>query len=288
MSIKYFKISIPTDQGYFGQKCPSDTCGRYFKISADKVGEVLYCPYCGTEIKDKELYTPEQEKYIKDEATRVVTDYAIDEFQKMLANAFRGNKYIEYTKTPKRSHSFRTKSIKEQKVDSEINCPVCDTNFQVYGIFGYCPICRTENIMIYDANLKIIRKEVQSAKDQHRALRHAYNDLVSTFEFACTSISRKHGLSDINFQNIPDTRQHFKNSHLKIDIIKGLMDKEYLLLRQVFQKRHLNEHNKGVINEKYKKLIPQDRSKLGSKVSLSLSEFEDAAQILRKVIENII
>jgi len=288
MSIKYFKISIPTDQGYFGQLCPSTTCGKYFKISVDQVGELLYCPYCGTEIKDKELYTPEQKKYIKDEATKVVTDYAIDEFQKMLANAFRGNKNIKYTKTPRRSQSFRTKSIKEQKVDSEINCPDCNTNFQVYGIFGFCPLCRTENIMIYDANLNIIRKEIQSARDQHRALRHAYNDLVSTFEFTCSNISRKYGLPDINFQNIADTRQHFKNSHLQIDIIKGLTDREYLMLRKVFQKRHLNEHNKGIINDKYKKHIPQDRSKLGSKVSLSLSEFEDAAQILRKVIENLI
>ncbi len=288
MSTKYFKITLPTDQGYFGQKCPFNSCGKYFKISDDKVGAVLYCPYCGTEVKEKELYTPEQEKYIQNEAIRVSTEDVVDEMQKMLKRVFKGSNDVKFTSTKINWDSFKTRSIKEQKVDSEINCPDCNTDFQVYGIFGYCPLCRTENIMIYDANLTIIRNEIQSAKDQHRALRHAYDDLVSTFEFTCSSISKKHGLSDINFQNIADSRKHFKNSHLKIDIITSLTDKEYLILRRVFQKRHVSKHNKGIINDKYVRLIPQDRKLLGKKVTLSLEEFEDAAQVLRKVIETLI
>jgi len=287
MAIKKFTISIPTDKGFFGQICPSKTCGKYFKIYEAQVGEILFCPYCGTELKDKELYTPEQKKYIEDEAARVATDYAIDEFQKMLTNTFRGNKYIKVTKSPKKP-IYRTSTIKEQQVDSEIDCPDCNIRFQVYGIFGYCPICRTENIMIYDANLSIIRNEVHSSKSQSRALRHAYNDLISTFEPFCRNISRKNGLSDINFQNISDTRKHFKDSFLKIDILDGLTETEKLTLRRVFQKRHMNEHNKGIINEKYVKHIPQDHKLLGTKATLSLAEFENAAQILRKVIEKLI
>lgn len=287
MSIKYFKISIPTNEGYFGQKCPSKSCSKYFKISADKIGEVLYCPYCGTEVKDKELYTEEQERYIRDEAIKVSTEHAINEIQEIFRNAFRGSKHIKYKS--KKPHLTRTKPIKEEKVDSEIICPDCGTAFQVYGIFGYCPICRSENIMIYEANLTIIKNEISNAKDKHRALRYAYNDLVSTFEFTCEKISRKHGLStDVNFQNLTDTRKHFKNSHLKVDIINGILDAEYLILRRVFQKKHLNQHNRGFVNEKYVRLIPQDRKLLGQKVTLSLEEFETASQVLRKVISNLI
>jgi hypothetical protein len=287
MSIKYFTIKLPTDEGFFGQKCPEETCGKYFKVHQDHIGEILYCPYCGTELKDKELFTAEQQKYIEKEAERVITDYAAKEFDKMLSNAFRGNKYITVTSSSQRP-VFRTSSIKEHKVDSEIECPDCHTRFQVYGIFGYCPNCHTENILIYDANLQIIRNEVLSSSDQYRALRHAYDDLVSTFETFCSHVSQKNGLPESKFQNIFETRKYFKDSVLKIDILNGLSDQEILTLRRVFQKRHVNIHDKGIINKKYVQFIPEDQKLLGSKVSLTLEEFENAAQALKTVILNLI
>lgn len=286
--MKYFNISIPTDHGYFGQICPSEKCGKYFKIDANLVNKVVYCPYCGVEVHDADLKTPEQERYINDEAKRVITDYALDEIDKMFANAFRGNQSIKYTSSRKNIRLKRSKSLIEKKVDSEITCPDCSSSFQVYGIFGYCPICRSESLMIYDANISIIRNEIAEAKDQNRALRRAYYDLVSTFEDICKKISNRHGLSNTNFQNISDTRQHFLKSPLKIDITAGLNDKERLTLRRVFQKRHVYDHNHGVINEKYIKLIPEDQKLIGEKAPLSLQEFEEAVQVQKKIIDTLI
>lgn len=287
MPLKHFTISLPTDQGFFGRKCPDETCGKYFKVHQDHIGEILFCPYCGTELKGKELFTQEQTKYINKEAERVITDYAAKEFEKMLSDAFKGNKYVKFTPSPQR-HVFKTSSIKEKKVDTEIECPDCHTRFQVYGIFGYCPNCHTENIMIYDANLQIIRNEVLSSSNQYRVLRHAYDDLVSTFDTFCSHISQKNGLPESKFQNIFETRRYFKDSVLQIDILNGLSDQEILTLRRVFQKRHVNIHDKGIINEKYIQFIPEDQKLLGLKVTLTLEEFENAAVVLKKVILNLI
>lgn len=286
---KTFTISIPTDQGFLGQICPSKECGKYFKIHDDHFGKIIYCPYCGSELKDADLFTPEQQKYFETKAKDIAVDYMIDEIDKMFSSAFRGSKYIKYTKSPKKRTHSAPRTIKEQKVDSEISCPDCGTKFQVFGIFGYCPICRSENIMIYEANLGIIKSRIQSVEDQQRELRYAYNDLVSTFEYSCKRISKKHGLStDVNFQNLADTRKHFKNSPLSIDFNNSISDAEYLILRRVFEKKHVNQHNRGIINDKYVRLIPQDRKLLGQKAILSLEEFEDAVKILRKVIGSLI
>ena len=85
-----------------------------------------------------------------------------------------------------------------------------------------------------------------------------------------------------------DGSKHFKRSKLKIDILNGLTDNEILTLRRIFQERHVNKHNKGIINEIYTKLIPEDNKLLGSKATLSMEEFENAATILTKVVQNMI
>ena len=55
--MKSFEISIPTDQGFFGRICPSESCGKYFKVKADLVRNLLYCPYCGVDVEKTSLLT---------------------------------------------------------------------------------------------------------------------------------------------------------------------------------------------------------------------------------------
>jgi hypothetical protein len=85
---------------------------------------------------------------------------------------------IKFTHTP---IHYKAKPVvaryKEREVDSELTCPECGVIFQVFGIFGFCPGCRSENQAIYAANLAIVRQEIASAPDGDRALRHAYSDL---------------------------------------------------------------------------------------------------------------
>ena len=88
---KTFKISIPTDNdGFVGRACDAPSCKQYFKVYVPDHGDQLSCPYYGVEFSRDSLFTSSQLRYAKEAAIEEARVYAIEEFQKMLKNAFRG------------------------------------------------------------------------------------------------------------------------------------------------------------------------------------------------------
>lgn len=247
----------------------------------------MYCPYCGQNFPNDKFWTTEQASYVKafiDNKVEEIADDFIDKLARDFDDSFRGNDFISVTHS--RTPRFRrtvTPFYKERKVDSELICPDCNTVFQVFGIFGYCPGCGSENMLVYDANLSVIKHELANSQDKQRALRHVYSDLVATFESFCQKLAKSVTPKTTRFQSLSETRRFFKE-HLNVDILDGLSDNEHLLLRRFFQKRHVNEHAGGIINENYVAKIPQDKKLLNTKVQMSLEEFETAALLLRQIL----
>lgn len=288
-----FEVSVPTDNGFIGRSCKNASCGKYFKVMADDIRDNMYCPYCGQQFTREELWTPEQEAHFRRAAQEQAKALIYGEIDKMfgkLARQSRSNKNFRIEHRPIRYQAKRIVAGYEEKpVDSELLCSKCKFAFQVYGIFGYCPGCGSENLRIYDANLEIIKQEVHTSPNQHRALRHAYTDLVSTFESVAAGRARATGLptDEINFQNLYETRKFFKKATQK-DIFVGSDDREIRGLLRVFLKRHVYEHSGGIIGERYIRLMPEDKLLLGQKAELSIDEFEAAADTLRKVLDRIV
>lgn len=285
-----FQVSVPADDGFIGRLCKAPDCGRYFKIRVDSMREEMFCPYCGTCFSKEELETDEQRRYFTEAAVEEAKKYMHDELDKMfgrIAQQYRGSKHVRFEHKP--TH-YRKKAVRpryqELQVDSELTCSECGFLFQVFGIFGYCPGCRSENLWIYDANFAIIEQEVSLSPDPQRALRHAYSDLVSTFEFFCQSKARSVTTETARFQILFNARRFFRK-HLAIDIFDNLSNDDVLTLRRVFQKRHLYEHNRGVINEKYTRMIPEDTKLMGKQAELSIDELECAAEALRHALDNL-
>jgi Zn finger protein HypA/HybF involved in hydrogenase expression len=184
---KTFLISVPTDEdGFVGRACDAAGCKQYFKILVPDHKDELHCPYCGQSFDRNSLRTREQIDHIQRAAIEEAHVYAITEFQKALKNTIQGSKSITYKPGPPPRKRTILPRYSERKVDTELQCAECNTRFQVYGIFGYCPACGCENLQIYDANWAIIKRDLANVKDEHRQLRHAYGDLVSTFEVFCT------------------------------------------------------------------------------------------------------
>ena len=289
-NIIHFKISVPTDQGFLGRECNGPDCKRYFKVHSDSLRPEMFCPYCGVQFPNDKLWTDDQNKYITEVAKEKAIELAHREIQKALSELAResaGNKFVKFTHAPS---PYRAKEVhpryRERQVDSELACPTCGAHFQVFGIFGYCPGCRSENLLIYDANLEIIKQEVASSQDPHRALRHAYSDLVSAFESFCSSQARFVTTETTHFQMLFATRKFFKNQ-LGIDVLDGLNNEGLLALRRVFQKRHAYEHCHGIVEQKYVRMIPEDAHLLNHKADLSLEEFVRASQAMRHVLDNL-
>lgn len=250
----------------------------------------MHCPYCDSKFPNSELHTHAQTEYLQAAAKEKALEYAHAEINKMLgdlAKNFKGNKFVQLKHTPVQ---YLAKTVlptySEPEVDTELCCPECGFRFQVFGIFGFCPGCSTENMLIYDANISIIRAEISSASDKNRALRHAYGDLVSSFEHFCLSKAGSNIDDKTSFQDIFEARRFFKKDK-GLDILDSLAPEESLCIRRVFQKRHAYQHSAGEITDKYVKKIPEDAALLERQAELSEVEFEDGARVLRTILGNL-
>jgi uncharacterized Zn-finger protein len=289
MSTVSFTITFPSEAGFIGRQCSSASCGRYFKVHENSLREEMYCPYCGQRFHRDDLFTNDQLKHAEEQGVELAKEYMYGEIDKMFARMsgrFRSGS-VRMTHTPIR---YRAKPVtaayREKAVDSELSCPDCSALFQVFGVFGYCPGCRSENQAVYDANLSILRRELAAATDQGRALRHAYSDLVSSFEYFCLGRASEE-FRKIQFQDLFEARRAFKEQR-GVDILSRLSAGEVLTLRRVFQKRHAHIHNRGIIGERYVRKVPEDAKLLGQPAQLSLEEFEAGAKALRSVIDRIV
>ena len=286
-----FTVSLPTDEGYIGRECNNAKCGRYFRVHSDDLKDHICCPYCGEEGGKGDFLTADQWQHAKNVAKEKATKYAHDQLNQMLQRTFGGSRGNSLVKFTVRTSLYRERTIRpryrERKVDSQLLLVTSAARFQVDGIFGFCPHCKGEHIRIYDVDLAIIRQEVDRAPDTQRALRHAYGDLVSTFELICKRRALKITSEPGRFQNLVETRRFFVEQCGK-DVIDDLTDSEWLDLRHVFQKRHLYTHGTEFIDERYVAVVPEDRDLLGKEPTLSMCEFEQAARVVRKIIDLIV
>ena len=286
-----FSLTVPTDNGFIGRSCGNPGCGKYFKIKVDTAQERMFCPYCGFQFSRDELMTREQEAHFRAAAEEQVKELFLGEMDKMfadLARKNRGNKFLRIEHKPQRYKARPiTPHYQEHPVDSELTCGRCHFTFQVFGIFGYCPGCRSENLRIYDANFAIIKREIASSNNKQRALRHAYGDLVSTFEQVTAARARAITQERTRFQDLYETRKFFKEQTNR-DIFAQIEEVRIRQLQRVFLKRHVYEHNNGIISERFVQKMPEDKPLLGQKAVLSLEELEEAAVTLKQVLDNVV
>jgi len=286
MSELRFSVSLPTDEGFLGRECNNPQCSRYFRVHMDSIADEMLCPYCAQRFASNDLFTKDQADFLSEAAAEKAMEYAADEVRRMFERATQGNEYVTFKPGP----SHRAKTIQprytEREVDSEIVCPDCGSRFQVDGIFAHCIRCGVANMAVFDANLEVISREVAAASDPQRALRHAYNDLVSMFESICGSrpsaLSEGHG----SFQDPYEARRFFRK-HAKIDLLADLDDQQELAVRRVFHKRHAWQHSRGVITDRYVRRVPEDRELKGSQACLSMAEFESAVAAVRLMLDTL-
>jgi len=290
MSQITFTVSIPTDEGFVGRECNQRDCMRYFRVHSDCIKARMHCPYCGTLTSNDYLHTKAQVRHLERKSKEKALEHMHGEIDKMFGNfarELRGNSFIKFEHKPTR---YRAKRIlptyREHKVDTELLCPECSFLFQVFGIFGFCPGCGTENMLVYDANLTILRREIEQSENPRRALRHAYGDLVSTFQTFCSQKAIQLEGEKPSFQELFPTRKYFKQCS-GVDILEELTDPDLLTIRRLFQKRHVCQHAAGKITELYVKKMPEDRELLGQDVPLSLEEFEAGARVLRLILDRL-
>lgn len=303
---------ISDSKGYLDRECPNDNCKQTFKVSMEDwkekfSDEAVYCPVCGHKAKSDKWWTQNQ----LDEIQNIVKSYAfsyiqkeLDKSFKNLENAQRNNKFFRISFKPGKKISFVNNPIGQSpEWEQDIQCPSCKARFSIIGTPYFCPCCG-KNIIekTFDDSMENIIKMIDSLDELKKFFLESYGedrsesmcrsilegtlgDIVSAFQtFAKTvfaSLSEKKVRSN-DFQMIQKGSDLFKEA-CGFGYDSFLAQKEINSLIIAFQKRHLFEHNEGIVDEDYLKKSGDTTYKLNERIILNKKEVIETIHTINKL-----
>jgi len=272
-----YSISIPKDKsGYTHRACA--VCRYRFGIKGETLPDKVYCSYCGEKSLVDDCNTEEQIEYAIEEAKNQIFQNVQKEFQGMMKKTFSGSKNVSFK--PGRISKTYVFPPQQSQIPNEAICSSCEGDYIIFGIASTCPYCGQDDIKLMDANLSIIEKEINN----NRALRQVYNDLVIAFQNECQFFAGK--VKGVNFQNINVAEKHFREKH-SIEMLDNVSQESLKDMRTAFEKRHVEQHSRGVYDEKYVANLQEDTSLIGRKVEYSKEELLSALKAFVTISDNL-
>ena len=209
----------------------------------------------------------------------IAASYAMSMITKVLDKAFgklarstRNNKFLKITYKPSRKITFQNNPIgQSEEWETDITCEKCGTRYSVIGSAYFCPCCgHNSAVSAFNESTDSIEKMLKSLPEMKQLLTESYGrdkaetmcrgllesslgDIVSAFQkFASCHYDKLTGeISRVNdFQIIEKGSQLFKDAAGK-GYEEWLSDQELHDMNMLFQRRHLIEHNNGMVDQKY-------------------------------------
>lgn len=296
-------IPIPMDKdGFVGRECPQENCEGYFKVKPGTglTGNELpcHCPYCGHTGAQNSFWTKEQIKYAKSVALRRITDAVREDL-----------KSLEFEVKPKGPFGIGMamklqpgapvpiRYYREKALETHVMCTECSLEYAVFGVFAFCPDCRTHNsLQILQKNLDLVSKQLALAEKQSDVdlRRHLVEDglenCVSAFDgFARECCRIRAGTSadptkceNLSFQNLHRACMRL-NDLFGIDLRGNIAAEDWNVLHIGFMRRHLLEHRAGVVDQQYIKETGEAASLLGRRVPVTPPAVEALVSAVEKL-----
>lgn len=285
-----FQISIPTDaNGYLGRECLE--CKRYFKLKPGTglPTQYCHCPYCKYEGDANTFWTQDQFDYAQSVGTKIayeklvspMLDKLINSFKKLESSTKGGFLQIKVN-TTRTKPFFPIKYYNESELETLLTCDNCLLEFAIYGVFSRCPDCSQLNAFsIFKKSIEVCEKQIelfshfQQDEDVKLAnLRFILTNAISSFDALGKELRKKivgkfPDKPKNLFQNI-DELDKVLLQNFGIDIKTKLSD--FSSLRQMFQVRHIFEHNMGVVDNDFIKKVPNLNHLVDRKYPLTLNE----------------
>ncbi|MBK8788179.1 MAG: hypothetical protein IPN43_17235 [Chitinophagaceae bacterium] len=292
MSTHTFQISIPKDDdGFVGRECLE--CKRYFKL---KPGTGLptqhcHCPYCEYEGDQNTFWTQDQLDYAQSVGKQIAYEKLVEPLLDDLTKSFkklesstRGGFLQIKVNTTRTKPFFPIKYYNESELETLLTCDNCKLEFAIYGVFSRCPDCSQLNAFsIFQKSIEVCKKQIDlfnqfpHDKDVELAnLKFILSNAISSFDGLGKELRKKlvgqfPDKPKNLFQNI-DELEKVLLQNFSLDIKTQLSD--YSFLRQMFQVRHVFEHNMGVVDADFIRKVPSINHLVDRKYPLTLNEVQ--------------
>lgn len=311
-------ITLHSDgNGFFDRECPNEDCLYTFKILMkdweEKVSdEEVHCPMCGYVDTSDKWWTQDQLEKMKEIATSWAMNYMQGELNKSfqsLARSTRNNKYLKITYKAGKKISFINNPIgQREEWETEICCEKCGTHYSVIGSAYFCPCCGYNSaVNSYNDSLDSIKKMLDSLQEMKAMLTDKYNadsaetmcrslledsigNMISAFQkFACCKYEEVSGkTARVNDFQIVDKGSQFFEAATGKEYSDWLTNSELVFMKIMFQKRHLLEHNDGMVDQKYIDNSKDDSYSVGQRIIIKESDAYSLLNILRKLGNEIV
>lgn len=269
---------LSDEKGYFDRECPNIECEFLFKILMEdwenKVSdEIVFCPRCGHTDSSDQWWTKEQVKHVEE----IALSWAMSHIQDTLDKSFRkmsrkSGKYIKIAYKPGKKISFVNNPLgQREEWEMEITCEKCGTRTSVIGTAYFCPCCGHNAVdRVFKESLSRITLQLKSIdemelqfvnmfdKDVAVSMRNSIiesslKEVISAFQKYAVEMFRKGSDKKVrpnDFQMIEKGSNLFAN-HYGSDYATWLSTEEINFLVIMFQRRHILEHNQGIVDERY-------------------------------------
>lgn len=311
-SILDIPIIIKSDEkGYFDRQCPNENCLCKFKIKMidwkEKINSNVHCPVCGYIEQPNKWFTEQQMDGIKENAKNAFIDHVRKELDKsfsQLAHSTKNNKFFKFTYKPNHKTVFVNHPIgQSEKWELELTCDECGAQYSTIGFSYFCPCCGyssaksmfDESIDIIGKNLSALSEKLQWYTDKYgkdkaetiykKEVEGALADIVSAFQYfaaQCYSKLSTNKLRPNDFQIVEKGDDLFKKQTGK-GYLTWISDVEFEKMNLYFQRRHLVEHNGGIIDPKYIERSNDNSYNVGQRIVVKESDAFELLSIIKKL-----
>ena len=301
-------IEVHSDEkGYFDRECPNENCLYTFKINMqdwkEKVSdEEVHCPMCGHIDTSEKWWTQQQLESMQ----QIAIDYAMGIIHQKLDDAFgqlarstRRNKFVKITYKPGKRVTFKNNPIGQcEEWETDITCEKCGTRYSVIGSAYFCPCCGYNSaVYVFEESMDSIEKMLSSLPEMKTTfidrfgrdkaetmcrsmLESSLGDVVSAFQKFAECIFKDKSTTAVrvnDFQIVDKGSKLFSDATGK-GYDEWLSKKELERMNLLFQRRHILEHNGGIVDDRYLKQSGDTSYVLGQRV---IVRSEDAVELLR-------
>ena len=314
-------ISIPVtlhsdEKGYFDRECPNEDCLYTFKILMkdweEKISnDEVHCPLCGHVDTSDKWWTQDQLEKMQEIAASWAMNYIqgeLDKSFKELERSTRHNKCFRITYKPGRRVTFNNNPIgQREEWETEICCEKCGTHYSVIGSAYFCPCCGFNSaVNSFNDSLDSIEKMLESLREMKAMLTDKYNadsaetmcrsmlessigDMVSAFQkFASCKYDELSGkASRVNDFQIVDKGSKLFEEETGMKYSDWLTAGELAFMELMFQRRHLLEHNIGMVDQRYLDKSGDINYSLGQRIIVKEADAHSLLAILRKLGSSI-